>query len=112
MAVAVTMVGADNNQQKAEAGVAQMAVMVEAGAEAAGAVMAAAAAAALAMAAAAAAAVAVVEVVAVAAAEMAAMAATAMAIAGGGQDKREVGMWFHVYKIYTRCTWAGGTGSE
>ncbi len=43
---------------------------------------------------------AVAEAVAVAAAETAATAVMAMAIAGGGQDKREVGMWFHVYQIY------------
>ncbi len=49
------------------------------------------------------------EAVAAAAAETAATAAMAMAIAGRGQDKREVKMWFQVFKIYTRCAWAGGT---
>ncbi len=74
-----------------------MAVMAAAGAEAAVAVLAAAMA--TAAEAVAAMAVAVAEAVAVAAAETAATAAMAMAIAGGGQDKREMGMWFHVYRI-------------
>ncbi len=41
---------------------------------------------------------AVAEAAAVAAAETAVTAAKAMAIAGGGQDKREVGVWFYEYK--------------
>ncbi len=107
VAAAARTVGADNNQQKAEAGSVQTAVMVVAGVEAAVAV--AAAATAMAAVAAAVAAAAVAEAVAVAAAEMAATAAMVMAIASGGRDKREVVMWFHVYKIYTHRTWAGGT---
>ncbi len=79
---AVTTAGADKNQQKADAGVAQKEVMTEAGVEAAVAVATAAAAAAAPVAAAAAAAV--VEVVAVVASEMAVMAAMAMVIAGRG----------------------------
>ncbi len=94
------MAGTDNNQQKTEARVAQMTVMAMAGAEAAVAITAAAAAAAAAVVAAAAAAAAAEAVaVAVAAAEMAATGAMTMPIEGGGQDKREVGMWFHMYKI-------------
>jgi hypothetical protein len=96
VAGAVKMRGADNNQQKAAAGVVQTAVMAAAEAEAAVAVAAATAAA---MAAAAA----VAKAMAVAAAEMAPMAAMTMAIAGRGQDKREVGMWFHVYQNVNLC---------
>ncbi len=98
MAAAVIMAGADNNQQKAAMGATQTVVMVAVGAEAAVAVAAAATAAA----AAAAAAATVVEAVAVAAAETAATAAMAIAIAGGGQDKREVQMWFHMYQHIPR----------
>ncbi len=109
MAAAVITAGVDNNQQKAERGVAQTAAMAAAGAEAAVAVLAAAAATAAAAAAVVAAAAAVAEVVAVASAEMAVLAAMAMAVAGRGQDKKEVLMWFHVYKRNTHCLWAGGT---
>ncbi len=42
---------------------------------------------------------AVVEVVVVAAADRAARAAMAVATGSGVRDKREMGMWFHVYKV-------------
>ncbi len=98
MAAAVKTARVDNNQQKTEVGAAQTVVMVAAGAEAAVAIVAAAAAAVAAVAIAAADAVA--EAVAVASAEMAATVAMVMAIAGRGEDKREVRMWSHDYKIY------------